>query len=216
MRAKMAGIFGLGFACGVLLLTLVLWFSGGLKVSSVMAGDRLPAAHLPASPPTSASQPENPVPANPPVAEENAVAPPALHIAMPIAGIDPAELEDTFNEIHDGHKHEALDIPAPKGTPIMAVAEGNVVKLFSSKPGGITVYQFNNAQTYCYYYAHLDRYAAGLRENALLRKGDVLGYVGSTGNASPEAPHLHFAVTKLGPDKKWWEGTPIDPLPLLR
>jgi murein DD-endopeptidase MepM/ murein hydrolase activator NlpD len=135
---------------------------------------------------------------------------------VPIAGVDPEELEDTFNEVHDGHKHEALDIPAPRGTPVMAVAEGNVVKLFTSKPGGLTVYQFDNTQTYCYYYAHLDRYASGLKENTLLRKGDVLGYVGSTGNAVPSAPHLHFAVTKLGPDKKWWEGTPIDPLPLLK
>jgi murein DD-endopeptidase MepM/ murein hydrolase activator NlpD len=135
---------------------------------------------------------------------------------MPIAGVDPEELEDTFNEVHNGHKHEALDIPAAKGTPVLAVAEGNVVKLFDSKAGGITVYQFDNTRTYCYYYAHLERYAPGLKENTLLRKGDVLGYVGSTGNASPDAPHLHFEVSKLGPDKQWWEGTPIDPLPLLK
>ena len=221
MRAKMAGIFALGFACGVLILTLALWFSGGLRISSVMAGNKLPALPAPVAPSTStaasASPSENtPLPGNAPAAAEGTVAPPSLHLAMPIAGTDPEELEDTFNEIHDGHKHEALDIPAPKGTPVMAVAEGNVVKLFSSKLGGITVYQFNDAQTYCYYYAHLDRYAAGLRENTLLRKGDVLGYVGSTGNASPQAPHLHFAVSKLGPDRKWWEGTAIDPLPLLR
>jgi peptidoglycan LD-endopeptidase LytH len=74
-------------------------------------------------------------------------------------------LEDTFNEVHDGRKQEALDIPAPRGTPVMAVAEGDVVKLFTSKLGGLTVYQFDNTQTYCYYYAHLDRYATGLKEN---------------------------------------------------
>jgi murein DD-endopeptidase MepM/ murein hydrolase activator NlpD len=125
-------------------------------------------------------------------------------------------LIDTFNEMHDGHKHEALDILAPRGTPVLAVAEGMVVKLFTSKLGGLTVYQFDDSRTYCYYYAHLDRYAAGLKENTLLRMGEVLGYVGSTGNASPEAPHLHFAVTRLGPDKEWWRGTAIDPLPLLR
>jgi peptidoglycan LD-endopeptidase LytH len=135
---------------------------------------------------------------------------------MPIAGIDPGKLDDTFSANREGRKHEALDIMAARGTPVRAVAEGNVVKLFNSKPGGLTVYQFNNSGTYCYYYAHLDRYAAGLKEGTLLRKGDVLGYVGSSGNASPAAPHLHFAVNRLGPDKKWWEGTPIDPLPLLR
>jgi murein DD-endopeptidase MepM/ murein hydrolase activator NlpD len=209
MRARMVGIFALGFATGVLVLALSLWFSGGLRISSVMAGGTVPAAVVPAAPPLT-----------PPVAPavSPAPAPPTIpvHLAMPIAGVDPEELEDTFNEIHSGHKHEALDIPAPKGTPVMAVAEGNVVKLFDSKAGGITVYQFDNTRTYCYYYAHLDRYAAGLKENTLLRKGDVLGYVGSTGNASPDAPHLHFEVSQLGPEKKWWEGTPIDPLPLLK
>lgn len=205
MRAKMAGIFALGFASGALVLTLSLWFSGGLRLSSVMAGGSVPAALVPTAPPAVETPPPptfgTPVP---------------LHLAMPIAGVDPEELEDTFNEVHNGHKHEALDIPAARGTPVMAVAEGNVVKLFDSKAGGTTVYQFDNTRTYCYYYAHLDRYAPGLKENTLLRKGDVLGYVGSTGNASPDAPHLHFEVSKLGPDKKWWEGTPIDPLPLLK
>lgn len=215
MRAKMAGIFALGFACGVLLLTLSLWFSGGLRISSVMAGGHpanpapAPVVAPPAAPPVTKLE-STPVPA------AGTIAPPPVHLAMPIAGIDPEELEDTFNEIHAGHKHEALDIPAPRGTPVLAAAEGNVAKLFTSKQGGLTVYQFDDPQTYCFYYAHLDRYAPGLRENTLLRKGDVLGYVGSTGNASPDAPHLHFAVSKLGPDKKWWEGTPIDPLPLLK
>jgi peptidoglycan LD-endopeptidase LytH len=208
MRAKMAGIFALGFACGVLLLTLALWFSGGLRISSVIAGSH-PVVSPAATAPVSKLE-STPVPAG------GAITPPPIHVAMPIAGVDPEELQDTFNEIHAGHKHEALDIPAPRGTPVLAVAEGNVVKLFNSKQGGITVYQFDNTQTYCYYYAHLDRYAPALRENTLLRKGDVLGYVGSTGNAGPDAPHLHFAVSKLGPDKKWWEGTPIDPLPLLK
>jgi murein DD-endopeptidase MepM/ murein hydrolase activator NlpD len=135
---------------------------------------------------------------------------------MPLAGIDPRKLADTFNDARDGRKHEALDIPAPRGTPVLAVAQGNVAKLFTSKPGGLTVYQFDDSRTYCYYYAHLDRYASGLQEGTLLRPGQTLGYVGSTGNASAKAPHLHFAVFKLGPEKKWWVGTAIDPLPMLR
>jgi murein DD-endopeptidase MepM/ murein hydrolase activator NlpD len=135
---------------------------------------------------------------------------------MPIAGVNPHTLKSNFSEARGSHAHEALDIMAPRGTPVLAVAEGNVVKLFTSKQGGLTVYQFDNSGTWCYYYAHLDRYATALKEGTLLRKGDVLGYVGSTGDASPDAPHLHFAIFKLGPEKHWWQGTAIDPLPLLR
>ena len=131
-------------------------------------------------------------------------------LAMPLEGIDPRKLTSNFQEMHSGHPHEALDIMAPRGTPVRAVDQGNVVKLFTSKEGGLTVYQFNDARELCYYYAHLDHYAAGLKEGTLLRRGDVLGYVGSTGNASKDAPHLHFAVFRLGPGKEWWKGTPVD------
>jgi murein DD-endopeptidase MepM/ murein hydrolase activator NlpD len=141
---------------------------------------------------------------------------PEPRLSMPLLGVSPKSLTDTYNEMHNGHRHEALDIMAPKGTPVLAAAEGNVVKLFTSKEGGLTVYQFDPSQTWCYYYAHLDSYAPGLHEGALLRKGDSIGYVGSTGDASPNAPHLHFAVFKLGPEKHWWQGTPVDPLPLLK
>jgi murein DD-endopeptidase MepM/ murein hydrolase activator NlpD len=134
---------------------------------------------------------------------------------MPLAGIGPGQLTDTFQDGRGGHSHEALDIAAPLDTPVMAVAQGNVAKLFRSKDGGLTVYQFDDAQKWCFYYAHLDRYAKGLAEGTLLRQGEVLGYVGTTGNAPSNAPHLHFAVFRLGTEKKWWEGTAIDPLPLL-
>ena len=134
---------------------------------------------------------------------------------MPLKGIDLSKIPDTYNDARGGRTHEAIDIMAPRGTPVMAVAEGNVARLFTSKQGGLTVYQFDNASEYCYYYAHLDHYAPGLKEGTLLRKGDVLGYVGSTGDAQPNAPHLHLAVFRLAPEE-WWEGTPINPLPLLR
>jgi murein DD-endopeptidase MepM/ murein hydrolase activator NlpD len=98
---------------------------------------------------------------------------------------------------------------------VLAADEGNVAKLFLSKPGGLTVYQFDGSQTYCYYYAHLDHYAPGLKEGTLLRKGEVLGYVGSSGDASAGAPHLHFTIFKLGPDRHWWQGTAIDPYEFL-
>ena len=105
---------------------------------------------------------------------------------------------------------------APRGTPVVAVDDGKVVKLFNSKPGGLTVYQFDPDEKLAYYYAHLDRYAPGLAEGTVVKRGDVIGYVGSTGNANPDAPHLHFAVFVLGPEKRWWQGTPINPYPLLK
>jgi murein DD-endopeptidase MepM/ murein hydrolase activator NlpD len=138
------------------------------------------------------------------------------HLAFPLLGIDPKKVSDTFNDPRGGHPHEALDIMAPRGTPVMAVAQGNVAKLFTSKDGGLTVYQFDDTRTYCFYYAHLDRYAKGIQDGTLLRAGQVLGYVGSTGNASANAPHLHFTLFKLGPEKKWWQGTAINPLPLFQ
>ncbi len=137
------------------------------------------------------------------------------HPIVPVQGVSKGELRDNFTSPRGSHEHEALDIMAPKGTPVVAAVEGNVVKLFHSKLGGTTLYQFDDAQVFCYYYAHLERYATGLKEGTLLRQGQVLGYVDSTGNASPDAPHLHFEIHKLGPEKKWWKGEAIDPFPLL-
>jgi murein DD-endopeptidase MepM/ murein hydrolase activator NlpD len=146
-----------------------------------------------------------------------AAASPAGLLQMPVQGIDPAQLRDTFNESRGGTRiHEAQDIMAPRGTPVVAAADGRVVKLFDSNQGGLTVYQFDPTETYAYYYAHLDAYATGLREGQLLRRGDPIGTVGSTGNARTDAPHLHFAIFLLGPEKRWWEGTPVNPYPLLR
>jgi murein DD-endopeptidase MepM/ murein hydrolase activator NlpD len=136
---------------------------------------------------------------------------------LPIAGLKAANIQDTFAQARDGgeRRHEATDILAPRGTPVVAVDTGIIAKLFTSKPGGLTVYQFDPAQKYAYYYAHLDRYADGLREGMLVKKGDAIGYVGTTGNADPNTPHLHFAIFELGPEKRWWEGKPINPYPFL-
>jgi murein DD-endopeptidase MepM/ murein hydrolase activator NlpD len=137
---------------------------------------------------------------------------------IPVAGVVASQLQDTFgdNRGSDGERaHEALDIMAPRGTPVLATSDGKVEKLFTSVPGGLTIYQFDPTRTWAYYYAHLDRYAPGLAEGRQLKRGDVIGYVGSTGNASEDAPHLHFAIFALGPAKRWWQGTAIDPYPLL-
>jgi murein DD-endopeptidase MepM/ murein hydrolase activator NlpD len=136
-------------------------------------------------------------------------------IVMPVEGAKAADLHDSFAETRGTHKHEAIDIMAPRGTPVVAAVDGTIEKLFTSKPGGLTIYEFDRERNYCYYYAHLDRYAEDLKEGQIVHRNERLGYVGSTGDASAEAPHLHFAILQLGPDKRWWVGSPINPYPFL-
>jgi peptidoglycan LD-endopeptidase LytH len=140
----------------------------------------------------------------------------AMKLLVPVEGVKASQVEDTFGQPRGRERrHEALDIMAPKGTRVLAAADGKVVKLLTSKPGGLTVYQFDPGERYAYYYAHLDRYADGIKEGRQLRRGDLVGYVGSTGNARADAPHLHFAVVELTPEKQWWKGTPVNPYPLM-
>jgi peptidoglycan LD-endopeptidase LytH len=140
---------------------------------------------------------------------------PPPSIGAPVDSLKASELHDSFNEIHHGHRHEAIDIMRPRGTPILAVADGSIRKLFLSVQGGITIYEFDSTGTYCFYYAHLGQYAAGLHEGMPVSRGDVIGYVGTTGDAAPDAPQLHFAIYRLSPDKSWWKGEPINPYPIL-
>jgi len=135
---------------------------------------------------------------------------------VPVAGVARSAMRDTFDEGRGTHRHEAIDILAPRGTPVIAADDGVVQKLFTSVAGGLTVYEFDPDQRYCYYYAHLDGYAAGLHEGQPLRRGEVIGYVGTSGNASKDTPHLHFALIRLDPDRRWWKGTYVNPYPLLR
>lgn len=138
-------------------------------------------------------------------------------LAVPVAGVDRSALHDTFGDARSaGRRHDAIDIAAPRGTPVYAVDDGTIVKLFRSIPGGLTIYQFDPGSGLSYYYAHLDRYAEGLREGAPVRRCELIGYVGTTGNAPPDAPHLHFAVAALGVEKRWWEGSALNPYPALR
>ena len=138
-------------------------------------------------------------------------------LLLPVQGITAAQLQDTFTDARSGGRvHDAIDIMAPAGTPVLAVADGTVEKLFDSKLGGTTLYQFNPQRTLAYYYAHLQGYAPGIAEKQSLKRGQVLGYVGATGNADPAAPHLHFAIFELGPEQQWWKGTAINPYPQLR
>ena len=136
-------------------------------------------------------------------------------LLIPVEGVTRADLHDTFDERRGATRHEAIDIAGPRGTPVVAAGDGRVVKLFKSVAGGLTVYQFDPNEEFAYYYAHLDRYADGLAEGKVLKRGELVGYVGSTGDASASAPHLHFAIFRLGPERRWWRGTPINPYPFL-
>ena len=168
---------------------------------------------------------EEPAPVAPPPPAATAI--PALsgvvdelrnrQLTLPVRGIKRDDLRDTFNEARgSSRRHEALDVLAPRNTPVLAVEDGTIAKLFLSDAGGITIYQFDPAEAYCYYYAHLERYAEGLKEGAPIKRGQVIGFVGTTGNAPRDTPHLHFAIFKLSDEKKWWQGTPIDPYSVLR
>lgn len=138
-------------------------------------------------------------------------------LIIPVQGVNIDHLKSGFGESRGGgfRVHHALDILAPRGTPVLAAVAGTIRKLFVSAAGGITIYEFDQAQEKCYYYAHLDRYSNLLHEGQVVAQGDVIGYVGTTGNAPANTPHLHFAIMVLPPTKEWWKGEPIDPYPLL-
>jgi murein DD-endopeptidase MepM/ murein hydrolase activator NlpD len=163
------------------------------------------------------SEPTEPVTTTPKIGREPLADLRSRHLEIPVRGVTPSALVDSYDDSRDGGRsHEALDILSPRNTPVLAVEDGTIAKLFQSQAGGTTIYQFDPTSTYAYYYAPLERYADGLREGQIVHRGDVIGYVGTSGNAPENVPHLHFAIFKLGPDKKWWQGTTIDPYDALK
>lgn len=193
-RGEQIGLLSLGSALGALFVAIL------VLVAS-------PSAPPPAQASSSLSRPREK-----PQASDDGLP----RIGPPIANLRLSDIHDTFNEGRSGGRaHEATDIMEPRGTPVLAVVSGTIVKLFTSRPGGLTVYQFDSGQVYCYYYAHLDRYAEGISSGMTVPRGAVVGYVGSTGNADPSAPHLHFGISRIGPGKHWWGGQPVDPYPAL-
>ncbi len=138
-------------------------------------------------------------------------------LLVPVAGVWPEQLVDTYTQARsEGRRHDAIDIAAPRGTPVLATAEGTVLKLFRSEQGGITLYQLDPDRRTIYYYAHLDRYGPAIAEGMRLRQGDTIGYVGNTGNAGVGNYHLHFEITTTDDPQQYWGGTPANPYPLLR
>ncbi|HYI43256.1 MAG TPA: M23 family metallopeptidase [Sphingomicrobium sp.] len=157
-------------------------------------------------------------PAGPPVAIAEGVIVGPAGLAVPVAGIRQDQLVDTFTQARAGgeRRHDAIDIMAPAGTRVLAAAPGTVEKIFfSNGGGGKTVYVRSDDGKWSYYYAHLQDYAPGLKEGQKVQRGQVLGTVGSTGNANPAGPHLHFAINQMAPGEKWYDGEAINPYPLL-
>ncbi|WP_340314741.1 M23 family metallopeptidase [Rhizorhabdus argentea] len=138
-------------------------------------------------------------------------------LVIPVAGVGADQLSDTFDDARgEGRVHDAIDIMAPRGTPVIAAAAGTVEKIFDSKLGGLTVYVRRPGGQWVDYYAHLDAYAPGLAEGQKVRPGQIIGAVGSTGDASAEAPHLHYAINAMAPGEAWYQGRPINPYPQLQ
>jgi murein DD-endopeptidase MepM/ murein hydrolase activator NlpD len=138
------------------------------------------------------------------------------HLIIPVAHVPLAHIPDSFYDARDGQRrHNAVDIMAPRGTPVLAADKGHVLKLRKGGAGGITIYAVDPKSRFVYYYAHLDRYRKGIAEGDALEQGDTIGFVGTSGNAPPDIPHLHFQVMRMPEDGKWWTGIPVDPRPLF-
>lgn len=156
--------------------------------------------------------------AQPPVTLAEGIIVGPAGLAIPVQGVKPDQLTDTYSQARAGgaRTHDAIDIMAPKGTPVLAAAEGTVEKLFFSQGGGgISVYVRSPDKRWTYYYAHLQGYAPGLAEGQRVKRGQIIGRVGDTGNAARAGPHLHFAINRMQPGEKWYQGTSTNPYPLL-
>jgi murein DD-endopeptidase MepM/ murein hydrolase activator NlpD len=242
-RVFVAGA-GVGFLAGAFVISLIVWRYGNVIGSAAAnrahppatpgaverlfdpsdglddAGDAIVTGQ-PAPVATSGGEPSPVVtPPSPPEPTLGAARAKELEdrdLLIPVEGVKPEQLSRTFTQPRSGGRaHEAIDILAPMNTPVLAVEDGRVARLFYSQAGGITIYQFDPSERFCYYYAHLSRYAEGLREGQHVAKGQVIGYVGVSGNAPKNTPHLHFAIFQLTDAKRWWEGSPLDPFDVLR
>jgi murein DD-endopeptidase MepM/ murein hydrolase activator NlpD len=137
-------------------------------------------------------------------------------IVLPVAGADMTKVDDSFNEPRDGGRvHRAIDILAPRGTPILSADDGKILRMTTSNLGGISMYTVDPESRLVYYFAHMDRYNDTMSPGRAIAKGDTLGYVGTTGNAPKDTPHLHFQVMRWPADGKYWNGDPIDPYEAL-
>ena len=200
---------------GLIIVTAVLVSAFWIFYMGITGSLSPSPADVSASP---AKQTVDPLGPLPPVAVATTVEVGPAGLAIPVAGIKARQLTDTFTQARAGgaRVHDAIDIMAAEGTPVVAAAQGTVEKLyFSNGGGGTSVYVRSPDGRWTYYYAHLSAYAPGLHEGQRLLRGAPVGYVGHSGNASPDGPHLHFAINRMEPGQKWWQGTAINPYPLL-
>ena len=218
-RRRQLGVFGLAFTLGALTASALTWRldqTAGLSIADTIAGSPEPEPLATAGVTASAAPLTTGSSDSDDEADEMVRLLRMRRLEVPVQGVDRNQLHDSFDDRRGIRRHEAIDIMAARGTLVRSVEDGHVAKLFESVAGGLTVYVFDPAAMFTYYYAHLDRYAGGLKEGAAVRRGEVIGYVGSTGNASDDAPHLHFAIFQLGPERRWWQGKPINPYLVLR
>ncbi|HZK78639.1 MAG TPA: M23 family metallopeptidase [Gemmatimonadaceae bacterium] len=195
------------------------------KDSTRQFGDSVVAANPVASsgstaaaPPAGLGLPGGTGPAYPPIVPADLDALKREALIVPVAGVAVKDLRDSFDDARgDGtRKHEALDIMAARNTPVLSAVSGVLLKYHNSVAGGLTIYVSDPSNRYVLMYGHLDSYKPGLREGEALKKGDIIGFVGSTGDASPNAPHLHFAIMRNDNVKEWWKGTPLNPFLVYR
>ncbi|HZG53533.1 MAG TPA: M23 family metallopeptidase [Pyrinomonadaceae bacterium] len=169
-----------------------------------------------ASPSMTPSPPAHTAPPAPTVQADAGATSSGASLTIPVAGVRPEQLQDTYTQSRsEGRTHNAIDIMAARNTPVVAAADGRVIKLFQSERGGITLYQLGTDNRTVYYYAHLERYADGLAENRFMRRGELLGYVGDSGNAGRDNCHLHFSIWLVTDPKRFWDGENLNPYPLL-
>jgi murein DD-endopeptidase MepM/ murein hydrolase activator NlpD len=196
--------------------------AGDVAVPRTAADDR-PRATTRQAPPTPRELASDTLVASAEPNDTNAVRPTPAELAqlagemiVPVAGVRPDDLLDTFDETRGTRRHNALDIPAPRGTPVLSAAPGKILRLFTSQAGGLMVYASDPTDRFVFMYGHLDGYAKGIADGMPLARGDTIGFVGTTGNAPPNLPHLHFAIARTSNVARWWTGMPVDPRPLLR
>ena len=192
-----------------LVIVAIVWVAMTFRITPLV-----PAVDLPPTSPVAIGTPLSPTESPTPITS-NFVG--TVDLIIPVAGVKSEQLIDTFDDARsEGRVHDAIDIMAPAETPVLAAANGKIVKLFQSEKGGTTIYQLNANQDLIFYYAHLSRYADGLAEGDLVKQGQVIAYVGDTGNAGAGNYHLHFSIAAVSDSKRYWEGTAINPYPLLQ
>lgn len=155
--------------------------------------------------------------ASPPVVAGDLEALKSEGLVIPVAGVAAKDLVDSFDDMRGGLRHHnALDIMAARNTPVVAAVAGRVLKLHNSVAGGLTIYMSDPSSRFVMMYGHLDSYRPDLKEGQVVKRGEIIGFVGSTGNANALAPHLHFQITRNADQSEWWKGSPINPFPIFR